>query len=342
MRPAVERRGRAAAPGIAAGPVVRLDRGRRSRREPTGDPARERARPRGGDRRGHRRDRRRLPRRLDGEAADILEFQVAMLEDDALSQPAFAAIADGRRRRRRPGGRRSPPRSPTTRRPTTTISAPAPPTSTISATGCCAHLAGEGDADDAAGRRARRRGPDAEPLPVRRLDAGRRHRARSPAARPAMSPCWRARAACRWWSASAPLDLDGDDDRDRRRRRRAGSCSTRPPTTGPPSTRPRADGAARAAREAAMLRAAGRDRATASPVAVMINVAEPEELDAHRSGDLRRHRPGAHRVPVPRPGGPARRGDPVPRLSADRRMGRRPAGDPPHPRRRRRQAGRRA
>lgn len=30
------------------------------------------------------------------EAADVLEFQVAMLEDDALSEPAFAAIAQGR------------------------------------------------------------------------------------------------------------------------------------------------------------------------------------------------------------------------------------------------------
>ena len=31
----------------------------------------------------------------DGEAADILEFQLAMLEDDALTGPAFAAIAPG-------------------------------------------------------------------------------------------------------------------------------------------------------------------------------------------------------------------------------------------------------
>ena len=34
----------------------------------------------------------------------------------------------------------------------------------------------------------------------------------------------------------------------------------------------------------------------------MINVADPDELDGARSRDLRRHRPGAHRVPVP-PGG---------------------------------------
>ncbi|WP_287263173.1 phosphoenolpyruvate-utilizing N-terminal domain-containing protein, partial [Mesorhizobium sp.] len=31
----------------------------------------------------------------EGDAADILEFQLAMLEDDALTGPAFAAIAAG-------------------------------------------------------------------------------------------------------------------------------------------------------------------------------------------------------------------------------------------------------
>lgn len=31
----------------------------------------------------------------EGDAADILEFQIAMLEDDALTGPAFAAIAAG-------------------------------------------------------------------------------------------------------------------------------------------------------------------------------------------------------------------------------------------------------
>ena len=30
-----------------------------------------------------------------GDAADILDFQIAMLEDDALSEPAFAAISTG-------------------------------------------------------------------------------------------------------------------------------------------------------------------------------------------------------------------------------------------------------
>ncbi|UDL92510.1 phosphoenolpyruvate--protein phosphotransferase [Mesorhizobium sp. PAMC28654] len=37
-----------------------------------------------------------LIKMADNNAADILEFQIAMLEDDALSSPAFAAIASGR------------------------------------------------------------------------------------------------------------------------------------------------------------------------------------------------------------------------------------------------------
>lgn len=94
MRPAVERRGHVAAPGIAAGPVVRLDRTGGSRREPSGNPARERTDLEAAiassivaiaD----------LAATLEGEAADILDFQIAMLEDDALSSSAFAAIARG-------------------------------------------------------------------------------------------------------------------------------------------------------------------------------------------------------------------------------------------------------
>ena len=42
------------------------------------------------------RDLRRLIERSPGETADILAFQVALLEDDVLSEPAFAAIAEGR------------------------------------------------------------------------------------------------------------------------------------------------------------------------------------------------------------------------------------------------------
>lgn len=41
-------------------------------------------------------DLRRLVERTEGEAADILGFQVALLEDDVLAEPAFNAIAEGR------------------------------------------------------------------------------------------------------------------------------------------------------------------------------------------------------------------------------------------------------
>jgi phosphotransferase system enzyme I (PtsI) len=93
MAQAVEHRGRAASPGLAAGPLVLLDRPRRTRHA-TGDAARERA------------DLeaaiaatigaiRALGRSAGGDAADILEFQVAMLEDEALSAPALERIAAG-------------------------------------------------------------------------------------------------------------------------------------------------------------------------------------------------------------------------------------------------------
>jgi phosphotransferase system enzyme I (PtsI) len=93
MQQTVERLGRPAAPGIAGGPLVFLDRAL-ARRQPTGDQARE------------RRDLdaaifaatatiRALAARVDGDAAAILEFQVAMLEDEALAAPAHARIAAG-------------------------------------------------------------------------------------------------------------------------------------------------------------------------------------------------------------------------------------------------------
>ena len=56
---------------------------------------------------------------------------------------------------------------------------------------------------------------------------------------------------------------------------------------------------------------------------------------------LRRHRPRANRVPVPRHGRPAGRGDPARGLCADRRLGGGPPRHHPHSRRRRRQADRR-
>jgi len=93
MPQAVEHRGRPASPGLAAGPLVFLDRPR-SARSASGDPDRERA-----DLEAAIADAagaiRTLAEAAGGDAADILEFQVAMLEDEALTAPAFARILGG-------------------------------------------------------------------------------------------------------------------------------------------------------------------------------------------------------------------------------------------------------
>ena len=85
--------GRPAAPGVAAGPLVRLDR-TTAVRKPSGDPERERL------------DLETavaaaiaataaLAAGVEGEAADILDFQIAMLEDSVLSTPALDRIEQG-------------------------------------------------------------------------------------------------------------------------------------------------------------------------------------------------------------------------------------------------------
>ncbi len=94
MRPAVEFKGRPASQGIFAGPVAGLG-GARARRRLPGDPAREHA------------DLEAaiaaagaaiasLMERTEGEAAEMLGFQLAMLEDAALAAPALAEIDRGR------------------------------------------------------------------------------------------------------------------------------------------------------------------------------------------------------------------------------------------------------
>lgn len=89
----VEHRGRAASPGLAAGPLVLIDRPQRTRRA-TGDAARERADLEAAIA-GAIGAIRALAGSVGGDAADILEFQVAMLEDEALTAPALERIAAG-------------------------------------------------------------------------------------------------------------------------------------------------------------------------------------------------------------------------------------------------------
>jgi phosphoenolpyruvate-protein phosphotransferase (PTS system enzyme I) len=93
MRPPVELHGQPAASGMAAGPLFRLQT-RIGGRRPSGSPAIE------------QRDLAAavktaaaavaaLAERMDGEAAEILEFQVAMLEDASLIDPALTLIDEG-------------------------------------------------------------------------------------------------------------------------------------------------------------------------------------------------------------------------------------------------------
>lgn len=93
MPQTVERLGRPASPGLAAGPLVRLDRPREPRRA-SGDPLRERADLEAAIA-GAIAAIRALADEVGGDAAEILEFQVAMLEDEALTAPALDRIALG-------------------------------------------------------------------------------------------------------------------------------------------------------------------------------------------------------------------------------------------------------
>jgi len=85
--------GRAASPGLAIGPVTVLTVAV-ERRGTTGDPAQEAAALKAAIE-GATAELAELIEAEQGEAADILEFQVAMLEDDALAEGAFDAISAG-------------------------------------------------------------------------------------------------------------------------------------------------------------------------------------------------------------------------------------------------------
>jgi phosphotransferase system enzyme I (PtsI) len=85
--------GRAASPGLAIGPVTVLTAAVESRRV-TGDPAQETAALKAAIE-GATAELAELVEAEQGDAADILEFQVALLEDDALAEGAFNAISAG-------------------------------------------------------------------------------------------------------------------------------------------------------------------------------------------------------------------------------------------------------
>jgi phosphoenolpyruvate-protein phosphotransferase (PTS system enzyme I) len=85
--------GRAASPGLAMGPVTVLAAAV-ARRTATGDPAREAAALKAAIE-GATAEISKLIVAVRGEVADILEFQVAMLEDDALAQAAYNDVSAG-------------------------------------------------------------------------------------------------------------------------------------------------------------------------------------------------------------------------------------------------------
>jgi hypothetical protein len=123
--------GRAASPGLAIGPVTMITAAV-ARRTASGDPAQEAAALQAGIE-GARAEIAELIKTVQGDVADILEFQVAMLEDDAL--------ADARPSRRgrlptMPGARHSTRRSPAIARLKMSISVPVPRISSTSATAC--------------------------------------------------------------------------------------------------------------------------------------------------------------------------------------------------------------
>src|SRR3954467_9363804 len=85
--------GRGASPGLAIGPVTTLSAAV-ARRTASDDPAQEATALRAAIE-GARAEIAEQIERLQGEVADILEFQVAMLEDDALADAAYEVISAG-------------------------------------------------------------------------------------------------------------------------------------------------------------------------------------------------------------------------------------------------------
>jgi phosphoenolpyruvate-protein phosphotransferase (PTS system enzyme I) len=85
--------GRAASPGLAIGPVAMLTTAV-ARRTASDDPAQEATALRAAIE-GARAEIAEQIKTNQGDVADILEFQVAMLEDDALADPAYGVISEG-------------------------------------------------------------------------------------------------------------------------------------------------------------------------------------------------------------------------------------------------------
>ena len=235
-------------------------------------------------------------------AAEILEFQIALLDDPTLVEPALrgdrwpvpppvphgapastarSSELRGGRGRVFPGPRRAISRDLQER--------------------VLAGLRRRCRDDGAAGR-----AQSCSPATSRRRGSwrwtGQRSAARPwrPAARRRTSPCWPGRAAWRWSPGSAMAS-----------RLAPRPCST--PSSGllvvepdavdtrAPTRRGSAPASWKARRAAATLGAPAVDRRPASRVEVMINVDRSRRRERRAAGRGRRRRPAAHRVPVHRP-----------------------------------------
>ena len=141
-----------------------------------------------------------------GEAARHAGVPAAMLEDDSLSAPAFDAIDAGRTADEAWADALAAEIAGYEAADDEYFRARAADLKDIRERVLRA-LTGPGS-DGSARRDPVRRGHRADAVPGDRLVGRRRHRARRRAARRAMSPCWRARAACRWWSGSASAAKD--------------------------------------------------------------------------------------------------------------------------------------
>ena len=199
-----------------------------------------------------------------------------------------------------PGGAPSMRRSPTTRTPRTSISAPAPPTSPISATACCASLSGATQQSVPAGTVLV--GEDLPPSRFLGIDWSRAAAIALAGGSPTSHVAMLARAR----GVPMVVGLGADVMRSRAASEAMVDGERGTLVLAPGDGDPRR---ARRVREAELRQRRGhratrssvaRPRCrTATPSTVMINVAGPDELVAARSRDLRRHRPRAHRVPVP-------------------------------------------
>ena len=327
--------GRPASPGFAAGPlVVQAERAHGRRR--AGSPAEERAALQAALATAAA-DLAALAAQASGDAADILEFQIALIEDDALSGPALDAIASG---------------TPAERAWADAIGVLI---TDYEATEDDYFRARAADLRDLAERVAMALSGEAlagmtlpegavlfatDLAPSRFLAAewsGRGIALSAGSATSHVAMLARARgvpmvtglgpigAAAR---AGVDALLDGE----------AGTLTLSPDAATTAAFAARRHTAEAAAVHAAAAATGAAVTADGVAIAVHINVADPAELDRLDPAILRRHRAGAHRAPLPRPRRAARRGGTDRRLPPDPRLGGRQASDDPHPRRRRRQA----